>query len=253
MNYYHSPVYIRLSEYLFDCRKKSVYVNIALVLLRKINQFPAINIEEIALLAHTTPASVTRFCKVLGYPRFLALKEDLSPFFSETLPTVVTPSDPWQQEIDMLQRIHQHIPLAACQQIATVLDHSRELLILGNDYGFTAANLLREALTDDHRKVYCLHRQSDTHLLSSFLRQCDTVLLIDLTGGWRQQHAALFASLHHCHRICFTACPATGFDYVIDFSTLPGFFRSNYFSSRALISTVFRISGLISPPANTNP
>ena len=66
MNYYHSPLYIKLSEYLFCCRKASVYVNIALVMLKKIREFPTIYIEEIALLANTTPASVTRFCKVLG-------------------------------------------------------------------------------------------------------------------------------------------------------------------------------------------
>ena len=54
MNYYHSPVYIKLSEYLFCCRKSSVYVNIALVMLQKITEFPAVYIEEIALLANTT-------------------------------------------------------------------------------------------------------------------------------------------------------------------------------------------------------
>lgn len=244
MNYYHSPVYIKLSEYLFCCRKSSVYVNIALVMLQKITEFPAVYIEEIALLAHTTPASVTRFCKVLGYPRFQMLKEDLQPFFIP--PSVPSDGDPQQLEARMLQKIHRHIPQQRCRQVADLLNNSRHLLILSTDYSFMPSNLLREALADENRLVYQLHRQSNDHLLSKFLAVCDTVMLIDLTGEWLRVHPQLFPRLAAKNAVCFTASgrlpvPETLFKVTLDLSAIPDFFSSNYFSCLALTSTVFHI------------
>ena len=245
MNYYHSPVYIKLSEYLFYCRKKSVNVNIALVMLKKIREFPAIYIEEIALLANTTPASVTRFCKVLGYSRFQALKQDLLPFFSPSPDLSVSSADPAAREIDMLQKIHQHMPVALCQEVALALRNSRNLLILSTDYSFTPSNLFREALSNDHRRVYQLHRQSESSLLAKFITVCDTLILIDLTGKWLRQHPELITALSEKISVCFTAntSPALSavFSFVIDLTTTPDFFSSNYFSCQVITSTVFRI------------
>ncbi len=246
MDYYHSPVYIKLSEYLFGCRKTSVYVNIALVLQKKIREFPAIYIEEIALLANTTPASVTRFCKVLGYPGFQALREDLRPFFTPDGRRLY--DTPQQQEDGMLHTIHQYMPVALCRQVAAALDNSRNILILSNDYGFMPSNLLREALADEYRRVYQLHRQSDSHLLAKFIAVSDVVILIDLTGEWLRGHPELAPALSAKTTVCFTARhslsgPTTGCDFVIDLSAIPDFFSSNYFSSLAITSTVFQIIG----------
>ncbi|WP_294902740.1 MurR/RpiR family transcriptional regulator [Tatumella sp. UBA2305] len=245
MNYYHSPVYIKLSEYLFYCRKKSVNVNIALVMLQKIREFPAIYIEEIALLANTTPASVTRFCKILGYSRFQTLKQDLQPFFTPSPELSVSSVDPAAREIDMLQKIHQHMPLALCREIAVALRDSRHLLILSTDYSFMPSNLLREALANDRRRVYQLHRQSDSSLLAKFMAVCDTLILIDLTGQWLRQHPELFTALSEKISVCFTANPGPAlpdvFSFVIDLTIIPDFFSSNYFSCQVMTSTVFRI------------
>lgn len=245
MNYYHSPVYIRLSEYLFYCRKKSVNVNIALVMLQKIREFPAIYIEEIALLAHTTPASVTRFCKILGYSRFQTLKQDLLPFFSPSADLPVWSADPAAREMDMLQKIHRHIPVELCKEIAVALRGSRNLLILSTDYSFMPSNLLREALSNDCRRVYQLHRQSDSGLLAKFIAVCDTLILTDLTGQWLRQHPELVSAWSEKISVCFTANPGPSlpdvFSFVIDLTITPDFFSSNYFSCQVITSTVFRI------------
>lgn len=251
MNYYHSPLYIKLSEYLFCCRKASVYVNIALVMLKKIREFPTIYIEEIALLANTTPASVTRFCKVLGYPTFQTLKQDLKPFF--TPPMTRQTEDPRWSEAAMLKKIHQHLPLALCRQIACALEKSRNLLILSNDYSFMPSNLLREALANEQRLVFQLHRQSDNHLLAKFIRLSDTVVLIDLTGDWLRKHPELLPALSVKTAVCFSAGqPQSGtenlFDFVIDLTKPPDFFSSNYFSCLAITSTVFHILRFTRPP-----
>ncbi len=251
MNYYHSPLYIKLSEYLFCCRKASVFVNIALVMLKKIREFPAIYIEEIALLANTTPASVTRFCKVLGYPTFQTLKQDLNPFFKPGAPQA---KEPLLSEAAMLQKIHQHLPLALCRQIACALDNSHNLLVLSNDYSFMPSNLLREALANEQRLVFQLHRQSDSHLLAKFIAVSDTVVLIDLTGEWLKGHPELLPALSAKTAVCFTAGQPQGgteglFDFLVDLTAIPDFFSSNYFSCLAITSTVFHIIGFTRPRA----
>lgn len=242
MNHYHSPVYTKLSEYLFNCRKNSVNVRIALVLLRKIKQFPAINIEEVAMQAHTTPPSVTRFCQRLGYSRFLALKEDLQPYPGGPLPTSLA-----DQHRFCCPPVH-----IDCLPVAQALTNSRELLLLGNDYSFTSSSLLREALTNDHRKVYQLHRQSDSQLLAAFIQRCDTVVLTDLTGSWRRKHPELGVPLSRCTTICLTTCPSAEFDYNLDLSITPGFFRSHYYSSQIIVSTVCHLIHLINHPTATS-
>jgi len=76
----HEPsklsVHIRLVEYLFKNRKLDTNFSIARVMIIKVNEFPNVTIDEIAYLAHTTPGSVTKFCKKLGYKSFKELRTD---------------------------------------------------------------------------------------------------------------------------------------------------------------------------------
>lgn len=89
-----SKVYIKLTEFLFRCIKADVNFNIAKVLIERIDDFPDIFIEEIAYSANTTPASVTKFCKKLGYPSFKEMRSDLIEYSeSWLLDTVSDRSD----------------------------------------------------------------------------------------------------------------------------------------------------------------
>ncbi|MBS5370500.1 MAG: MurR/RpiR family transcriptional regulator, partial [Coprobacillus cateniformis] len=45
-------------------------------MLDRLYEFPDITIEEIAYLANTTPSSVTKFCKRIGYNGFTNIKSD---------------------------------------------------------------------------------------------------------------------------------------------------------------------------------
>ena len=71
-----SGLQVILSEYLFNIKKFDTNFIIAKVMLDRLSEFPDISIEKIAYLANTTPATVTKFCKKLGYDGFLGIKQD---------------------------------------------------------------------------------------------------------------------------------------------------------------------------------
>lgn len=250
MSKYASPVYIKLSEYIFYCRKKSVNVNIALVLLDKVQEFPNIYIEEIAFLANTTPSSVTKFCKELGYERFLDLKQDILPFYPLQTEMISDGLSAIEREKNRLNDIYQHIPYDKCLSIAHGILGAKRLLIICNDYSFNTSNMLRESLSSRDRMVYQLHRGSDIHLLEKFLTLTDMVLLINLTGEWLVKHPQLHPLLTEKNAVYFTANPDRGkmaelFNIVIDFSETPHFFSSNYYSNQVMTSTTYQIIQLV--------
>lgn len=67
--------YIRLMIFLYTAEKSTVDFEIAMVLLKNYNRFPDILIEDIAKLANTTPASVTKFCHKLKYKNLPRIKK----------------------------------------------------------------------------------------------------------------------------------------------------------------------------------
>ena len=243
MNKYISPVYIKLSEYIFLCRKKNVDVNIALVLLDKIEQFPIINIEEVALQAHTSPSSITKFCKKLGYNRFSDLKKDHLPF---TELTIKSPLPARIQEMNVLDIIYRHLPLDTCYLIAKLALQAKRMVLICNDYSFNNANILREGLSGRHRTVWLINRNSSHDLLEKFIHRSDMVLVICLTGAWYYEHQPLFLSPKSKTKVLITATDISGrpegaLTTVLNLSTIPHFFSSNYYSNKILNSTFFQI------------
>lgn len=63
LNPMFSPLYVKASEYLFYASKATVFTQIA---VDKTEEFPNVNIGELALYADTTPSSVTKFCRIIG-------------------------------------------------------------------------------------------------------------------------------------------------------------------------------------------
>lgn len=85
LNKVSSKVFIRLSENLFRCKKHDLNFQITKTLIEHIDEFPDIYIEEIAYAAQTTPASITKFCKKLGYASFKEMRYDLDVYSDDLM------------------------------------------------------------------------------------------------------------------------------------------------------------------------
>ncbi|MHB7159574.1 transcriptional regulator, RpiR family protein, partial [Klebsiella pneumoniae] len=77
---FYSPLYVRVSEYLFYAGKRNVFTPIEIAGIAKIEEFPYVKIEELASYCNTTPSSITKFVRELGYGSFQELKNDIAPY-----------------------------------------------------------------------------------------------------------------------------------------------------------------------------
>lgn len=194
----------KLYEQMFRIQKKDADYAIAKVFIDKIDDLLEINIEEIAFLAHTSAAAVTKFCKKLGYSGFSQIKQ----------PTL---------EADIIFGHFQNIPnsswtsggvdtfcLETCRmtyfyekclnkedifEIARILSSSKKTMILTGLHGFSASNLFAELTMNQDLFVYEIDRNSEDTFIESLAKECEVLFLISLSERWIKERKKLFEKL----------------------------------------------------------
>ena len=236
---FYSPLYVRVSEYLFHAGKRTVFTSIARGIIDKIEEFPYVNIEELALYCHTTPSSITKFSREVGYKSFQELKENIVPY------RITHQGIKGLSEIDILIEIYKYIPWDSCDKMAKVISSSRSILILSNAFLFNISNIMRESISGSNRKVYLVERSND-ELVRNLLQQVDCVFILTLTGKWLdicQYINDIPANVKIC--LISGAVPDVFLGKkinVIELNGYPQMLYSNYFSHKYLESIVFNVS-----------
>ncbi|WP_243225443.1 family 1 glycosylhydrolase [Klebsiella pneumoniae] len=174
---FYSPLYVRVSEYLFYAGKRNVFTAIAMAVIAKIEEFPYVKIEELASYCNTTPSSITKFVRELGYGSFQELKNDIAPY------RLTHQGIKGMTEKEVIEEIYKYIPYEECRKMAEVINNSRSVIILSNSFLFNIANIMRESIISSNRKVYLVER-SNNELIKTILRQVDCVFILTLTGQW---------------------------------------------------------------------
>ena len=118
-HYFYSRLYTKASEYLFHATKETAFVRIAKAIVDKIDEFPQVNIEELALAAMTSATSVTRFCYLLNYSSFYQLRHDIQPYgyarqFGEA-----------ESEEETIREIYHFLPFKECLAMAELLSNKK--------------------------------------------------------------------------------------------------------------------------------
>ncbi|ALS36570.1 DNA-binding MurR/RpiR family transcriptional regulator [Enterococcus rotai] len=249
-----SPVYVKLTEFFFKCVKSGVYYTIAKVLIKKINEFPNIYIEEIAFLANTTPASVTKFCKKIGYASFKEMRTDIFPYaelpqfssYNGELTSQSIMDNMLQEEEQLTRKIYEQIDLDQCYRIAQRMAPSSEVAVLCNTYSFAAANTLRELLSYRGITVFEMNRRSDPMVVQEMLQEVDCCFIICLTGQWLVENPEIVKTIEQAdtHTFLLTSQQndylATIFDEVISLEVFQFLFSSNYYSQK-IIHTILKV------------
>lgn len=235
---FYSPLYVRVSEYLFYVGKRNVFTAIAKAVIDKIEDFPDVNIEELALYCNTTPSSITKFVREIGYGSFQELKNDIAPY------RLAHHGIKGLTEQKIIEEIYNYIPYNECKALAEVINNSHSVIILSNSFIFNIANFMRESISGRNRKVYLVERSND-ELIRSILRQVDCLFILTLTGQW----------INSCHyinnvaentRICLISggIPAILKNrpvHYIELNNYPQMLYANYFSHKYLESIVFNM------------
>ena len=115
-------------------------------MLDRLSEFPDISIEKIAYLANTTPATVTKFCKKLGYDGFLGIKqENYINFYGitqEFINEINDPIDLYNAYTNQMKNIYDDLyPLYNHEQISRIawqLSYCKRITVLTGHHGFTA-------------------------------------------------------------------------------------------------------------------
>lgn len=245
--YTASRLYSRLSEFIFKCKKNDVDFNIATLLAAKINEFPDVNISEIAYLANTTPASVSRFCKKIGYASFFDLRNDANQFYADPLMDNITKQSSTEAQIDSIlnhlktmdETITKQFDIEQLKNIAAECDKTKSIAIISNTYYISAAHFFREVFSLQGYKVVQINREASTDILEHILADYDVVFLISLTGEWVIQNKELFKESANTVKVLLTQSTAQAvlpkFDHLVSFSAFDFMFSSAYYSHRIMM------------------
>lgn len=76
MKYFHH----KLQQIINDPAANEVYKSVVKTLIEHLDHLDKLSIEKLAQLSFTSTATISRFVKSLGYPNFIALKEDAKTY-----------------------------------------------------------------------------------------------------------------------------------------------------------------------------
>ncbi|SKA09559.1 transcriptional regulator, RpiR family [Pilibacter termitis] len=242
----NSRVYVKLTEYLFRCLKADVNYSIAKVLIERIEEFPDIYIEEIAFHARTTPASVTKFCKRLGYPSFKDMRTDIGEYSKihllDDFQSLTNPDELieyfLEKDREVEEFILEHLDKTQCERIAQTLSTQKKIAVLGSTYSASNVNLFRELFSQENFIVYEIHRRTEKELLRQILHEVDAVFVISLTGEWVKENLDLLLENKSLSSYILTYQPkqeiSECFTEVISFQAFDFSMSSSFYSQKII-------------------
>lgn len=243
----------RLTEYLFSVKKANTDFSIAKTVLEKIDDFPNIYVDEIAYLAHTTPATVSKFFHKIGYTGFAQIREDStsSRLYNSILQLFdgksFSQKDLIQELTQKMNYTQEHIfsyfDQSQIERIAKELKFCRQIPVFTGIHGFASTNYFAELFTQFGITGFPINRDVEEDILLMILKETQLIFAISLTGEWIHQlknklsveDFELFAS--KTVLLCGTQnLPNTDFKEVVNFSHLDEIMISNYLSDTVLHS-----------------
>ena len=181
---------IRLSEYLFSVKKLDVDFVIAKTMLDRLYEYPDFTIEEIAFLANTTPSSVTKFCKKIGYTGFSQLNRNFNnkefEFYIKN--NICSPKEFYHDYITDLSQLWLSLydifdPLQI-KDVACRLVNAKTVTVVAGMHGFAASNFFEELMRPFNITVYEINRSADISVIEKCIVDTDMIFIISLTGQW---------------------------------------------------------------------
>lgn len=236
MDQRNTPVYFKLVDYLADCRHHDANYDIAKSLIEHIHEFPDIYIEQIALNAHTSVSTVTKFCKRLGYPTFKSLKEDICPYADQGISIHSTLDTFIEEDHRLTKDFFDWLDLEDLTIKLKIIIQHHPIVILNSSYSIPASNHLRSIFEVNHHKTFLLNRDIDDTVIFDLTKMNGVVLIISLTGRWlgKNQDTLQRLTQNNVAYFIITADASIDPHHLISLPPLNTLFHSYYHSSRYL-------------------
>lgn len=190
--------YIRLMIFLYTAEKSTVDFEIAMVLLKNFYRFPDILIEDIAKLANTTPASVTKFCHKLKYKNFKELRNDCHNYEDHRYvddKLEIAEQDyrkaceaylkEEQHNLEFYMRYHDEQMIF---DVAKLMLKEKETSVIYTPYSYICVHVLRSFLETYGVHVQGIMRDLDEDFMETRLAHTSVCWVINLQGEWINSH-----------------------------------------------------------------
>jgi DNA-binding MurR/RpiR family transcriptional regulator len=186
--------WVRLLSFIENCEdRSSTEANIADFILKNARVFPNMSIYEVASLCHTSPASISRFCKRIGDISFKDLKNaciDYNEMIESELDMEVTlesekifniPSY-FEQIINSLKQTEQLIELPLIHKALSLINQADKIAFFGATYSQIVAKNAQIKFT--RLQKYCSSFTTEENQLieAESLSKNDLAFIISFSG-----------------------------------------------------------------------
>jgi len=186
-------VHLRLMEYLFDNRKLDVNYSIARVMLAQIRSIHDISIEEIAYRAHTSPGSVTKFCKRMGYKNFKEMKADQTQYqYANVFQDMIHISGTRgvdaavnffaEENKKKILEIMGGFDHEQIRRIAHQLRERKSGVVLSGMHGFASTNFFCEQCNYYGISICEISREAELSMIKTVIESEQMIFIISLSG-----------------------------------------------------------------------
>lgn len=245
-------VYNKLSEFMFRCTKMGTDYMIAKVLMEKRNEFPEILIENVAKEAMTTPASVTKFCKKIGYKSFYELRNDIEVYSGWDTFSKMRQLSQGQQQGDIItilmeqdqqltKQIYQQFDQQQMQKISNIIGNNCNGVIITPSYALGPSNLFQEIAKERNVNVFKLSRHAEQDIVYNLCRDSQFIFFISLTSKWLNDNIDMLRHIREQGIYMVAVCGTQDdiqevelFDEIVCLGTPESVFQSNYISYKYL-------------------
>lgn len=169
---------------------KDINYNIAKYLLNNITYISNMTIYDVAEACYVSPASVSRFSKLLGYSSFSSLKEDCLEYtqMKETVVHVPDFKDGMTAYIDCvyhsLKEMEQSICLADIDKLVSLIDKHHHICLLGIQFSQSIAMQMQTFLVSSGKMVEApLNFEKQMERIENYGKD-DLIILFSARGNY---------------------------------------------------------------------
>ncbi len=209
MNY----LFYRLVMYINTSSKDNIDYTIANFILNNIAKIADMNIVVLAKKCHVSPASISRFCRVLGFDDYAHLKIECAKFTTSKLSEYVNDSmiQCPEKEIRhhltttahrLLEQIDL-IDLNAMDNLIKAIEESNTTSFFGSHFSHSVAQLLQTALLTTGKFSNAKIDLDQQIKLAQSLTKDDLVIILSVRGAYLTSNPRLQRAIKNSHAKTF--------------------------------------------------
>ena len=186
-NYNEVDILYTLMSYVNVSSSQDMYYTIAHTILTHLDKIPDISINDLADLCYTSPATISRFCKVLYCKNFANLKNPqylVDKIYNET--------------IQSLQRVHQSINIHEIDKICQMIHQAQKVHMIGYQFNKIISNDFQMKMLKLRKFIYAFVERGDEIQRLDMIDK-DSLVIIITVRARKQLIDSLVEKLHEHH------------------------------------------------------